>query len=118
MALGPQLKRLAKHSVIYGLGGIVSRILAVLLLPLYTAYLTGADYGRVETLTALTAILVTLLRLGISSAFFRFYFDSPEREDRLRVIRTSFWFTMTSATAGLLAGVFAAGWIADLLALG
>jgi O-antigen/teichoic acid export membrane protein len=116
--LGSQLGRLARHSAIYGLGGIVSRILAILLLPLYTAYLTGADYGRVETLTALTAILVTLLRLGISSAFFRFYFDSPEYENRLRVIRTSFWFTMASATCGLLAGLVAAGWIADLLALG
>src|SRR6266542_3543982 len=98
--LGSQMGRLARHSAIYGLGGLVSRILAVLLLPLYTAYLTGADYGRVETLTALTAILVTLLRLGISSAFFRFYFDSPEQADRLRVVRTSFWFTMTSATFG------------------
>ena len=33
-SLGGQLKRLGKHSVIYGLGGLVSRILAVLLLPL------------------------------------------------------------------------------------
>jgi O-antigen/teichoic acid export membrane protein len=118
MALGSQIGRLARHSAIYGLGGIVSRVLAVFLLPLYTAYLTGADYGRVETLTALTAVLVTLLRLGISSAFFRFYFDSAERKHRLRVIRTSFWFTMGSATLGLAVGFAFSTWIADLLALG
>ena len=76
--IGAQLRRLGRHSAIYGLGGLVSRILAVLLLPLYTTYLTPTDYGRVETLVALTAILVTLLRAGISNAFFRFYFDSPE----------------------------------------
>src|SRR5205823_8550058 len=46
--LGTQLKRLGKHSVIYGLGGLVSRILAVLLLPLYTRYLSPSDYGKVE----------------------------------------------------------------------
>ncbi len=40
MALSGQLKRLGKHSAIYGLGGLVSRILAVLLLPLYTHYLS------------------------------------------------------------------------------
>ncbi len=118
MSLGGQIKRLAKHSAIYGLGGIVSRVLAVLLLPLYTTYLTGADYGRVETLTALTAILVTLLRLGISSAFFRFYFDSTELHARLLVLRTSFWFTMGMATLGLAVGVVFASQIADLLALG
>jgi O-antigen/teichoic acid export membrane protein len=113
-----QIKRLASQSLIYGLGGLISRVLSVLLLPLYTSYLHGRDYGRVETLTALTAVLVAVLRLGISSAFFRFYFDSPEWEHRLRVVRTSFWFTMGSATLGLAAGWIAAEPIADLLSLG
>jgi O-antigen/teichoic acid export membrane protein len=90
----------------------------VLLLPLYTSYLHGRDYGRVETLTALTAVLVAVLRLGISSAFFRYYFDSPELEYRVRVVRTSFWFTMGSATLGLAAGWLAAQPIADALSLG
>jgi O-antigen/teichoic acid export membrane protein len=101
MALAAQLKRLGKHSAIYGLGGLVSRILAVLLLPVYTHYLAPADYGRVETLVALTTVLTITLRFGISSAFFRFTFDSRDPADRRRVLRTSFWFTMTMATAGL-----------------
>jgi O-antigen/teichoic acid export membrane protein len=112
------LRRLAKHSAIYGLGGLVSRILAVLLLPLYTSYLEPEDYGRVEVLIALTAVLVTLLRGGMSSAFFRFYFDSREPADRVRVLRTSFWFTMTMATAGLIAGQVLASPIAAALSLG
>jgi O-antigen/teichoic acid export membrane protein len=105
MALGPQLRRLGKHSAIYGLGGLVQRILAVLLLPVYTRYLTPSDYGTVETLVALTTVLVITLRLGISQAFFRFYFDSPDPGDRRRVLRTSFWFTMGMATLGLVLGV-------------
>jgi O-antigen/teichoic acid export membrane protein len=116
--LAQQIKRLTSQSLIYGLGGLVSRILAVLLLPLYTSYLHGRDYGRVETLTALTAVLVVLLRLGLSSAFFRFYFDSTDLAHRVRVVRTSFWFTMASATFGLAAGWIAAQPIADALSLG
>jgi O-antigen/teichoic acid export membrane protein len=116
--IGAQLRRLAKHSAIYGLGGLVSRILAVLLLPLYTSYLSPTDYGRVETLVALTAILVTLLRAGISNAFFRFYFDSDEHDERLRVLRTAFWFTIATSTLGLALGWAFAPWIADLLNLG
>jgi O-antigen/teichoic acid export membrane protein len=61
---------------------------------------------------------VVLLRLGISSAFFRFYFDSTDVAHRVRVVRTSFWFTMASATVGLAAGCVAAQPIADLLSLG
>ena len=105
MATAAQLRRLGKHSAIYGLGGLVSRILAVLLLPLYTRYLTPSDYGKVETLIALTTVAGIALRMGITSAFFRFYFDSPEPERRRVVLRTSFWFTMTMATVGFLVGL-------------
>lgn len=113
--MGNQLKRLAKHSVIYGLGGVVSRILAVLLLPLYTAYLAPADYGAIELLIAGSAVLVTVLRAGISSAFFRFYFDADDPESRVLVVRTAFWFTMASASAGLVAGLALAAPISDAL---
>ena len=113
--LGGQITRLAQHSAIYGLGGLVSRFVALLLLPLYTRYLTPADYGAVETLVALAAILATILRLGIASAFFRFYFDSTDAAHRLRVVCTSFWFTMAMATIGLVAGLAFAGQISEWL---
>jgi O-antigen/teichoic acid export membrane protein len=113
--LGGQIVRLARHSAIYGVGGLVSRFVSVLLLPLYTRYLTPADYGAVETLVALAAILATILRMGIASAFFRYYFDSDDHAHRLRVIRTSFWFTMTMATSGLVAGCLLASDISEWL---
>ncbi|MDQ3380794.1 MAG: oligosaccharide flippase family protein [Actinomycetota bacterium] len=115
MALGAELRRLGRHSAIYGLGGLVSRILAVLLLPLYTRYLSPSDYGKVETLIALATVIGIVLRMGIHAAFFRFYFDSPAPEHRRLVLRTSFWFTMAMATAGLAAGLVLSGTIADLL---
>src|SRR3954454_3227431 len=118
MALGDQLKRLGRHSAIYGLGGLVSRILATLLLPLYTHYLPPGSHGRVEIITAATAVFSILLQMGISSAFFRFYFDAKETSERLVVIRTSFWFTMTMSTLGLLVGVIFATQIAHLFGLG
>jgi O-antigen/teichoic acid export membrane protein len=116
--LGHQLKRLGKHSVIYGLGGIVSRILAIILLPLYTHYLTRAEYGRVELVTAATAVATILLQMGVSSAFFRFYFDTKDAARRLLVVRTSFWFTMGMATVGLIIGLVLAAPIAHFIQLG
>ena len=63
--IAAQIKRLVKHSAIYGLGGILSRILAVLLLPLYTSYLGTRGFGKIETVVALTTVLVIVLRLGV-----------------------------------------------------
>ena len=115
MALGTELRRLGKHSAIYGFGGLVQRILAVLLLPVYTRYLSPSDYGIVETLIALTTVLVITLRLGITNAFFRFYFDRPDPEHRRLVLRTSFWFTMAMATLGLVVGAAFSGEISTVL---
>jgi O-antigen/teichoic acid export membrane protein len=118
MSLGQELRRLGKHSAIYGLGGLVSRILATLLLPLYTHYLPPGSYGRVELVTAATAVLAIALQLGISSAFFRFYFDAKEPREKLTVVRTSFWFTMGMSTLGLVLGLVFASQIGHLIGLG
>ena len=118
MRLGQELKRLARHSAIYGLGGLVSRILATVLLPLYTHYLPTDAYGHVEIVTATTAVLSIVLQMGISTAFFRFYFDMKEPAEKLTVVRTSFWFTMATSTLGLLLGLAFAGTVSHWIGLG
>ena len=100
-----RLKELLRHSAIYGLGSIVARVIAVLLLPLYTRYLSPSDYGLIETLIALSAVLTALVAQAMKSAFFRFYFDSVEPARRLLVVRTAFWYVLAASTAVLIAGV-------------
>ena len=112
--IAQQLGRLAKHSAIYGLGAVVSRLIGVLLLPIVTRYLTPADVGAVDTLISLTVVLVILLRMGISMAFFRFYFDAEDEAGRTTVVRTSFWFTMVMATFGVVVGSLLASEISQL----
>jgi O-antigen/teichoic acid export membrane protein len=105
LALSQQIKKLVRHSAIYGVGGLIQRLLAVLLLPLYLHYLTPGDYGSIETIVALTTILFTLLRAAIQNSFFRFYFESEEPAYRRRIVRTSFWATMVAATVALAVGI-------------
>ena len=117
MAIGAQLKRLGFQSVVYGLGGILARVVAVFLVPLYTVYLGRVGFGKIETIIALVGVLVIVLRLGITSAFFRFYFDTDDDAGRTLVVRTSFWFTMGMATLGLVVGCAAATPLSDWLKL-
>jgi len=110
-----RLQELLRHSAIYGLGSIVARVVAVLLLPLYTRYLSPSDYGLIETLVALSAVLTALVAQGMKSAFFRFYFDSDEPARRHLVVRTAFWYVLAASTAVLVAGVALAQPISWLL---
>jgi O-antigen/teichoic acid export membrane protein len=61
---------------------------------------------------------VIVLRMGVSTAFFRFYFDHKDAARRLAVVRTSFWFTMAMATVGLALCVAFAGSVSQALQLG
>jgi O-antigen/teichoic acid export membrane protein len=116
-SLVSQLTELTRHSFIYGVGGIVSRFLAIFMLPLYTSYLSTADYGAIATLTAGSAVATQLIRAGGGYGFMRFWFDSDDPEYRRRLLRTVFWFQMLKATLGLVLCVVFASQIARWLSL-
>ena len=58
-----------------------------------------AASAQIETSSRSRPCSSIVLRGGISSAFFRFYFDSDDEAQRLLVVRTSFWFTMGDGDA-------------------
>ena len=66
-------------------------------------------------MVALIAVLVPLLRAGVATAFFRFYYERELAPDRELVVRTSFWFTVLGAGVGLVVGVAAAPAIASFV---
>src|SRR5664280_1419954 len=112
-----QIGRLAKQSLVYGIGGIVSRFVALFLLRVYTHYLPPKSYGAVALILATEAVMVILLRAGIQNAFFRFYYLTSDPIKRRTVVRTAFWYTMTAATVGLALGLVFAPEIASALGL-
>jgi O-antigen/teichoic acid export membrane protein len=99
-----RLLSLGRQSLVYGLGPVVSRFASLFLLPLYTHYLQQGDYGRVETLTALVAVAVTIAQLGLVNALFRFALER-QGEARAAVIRTALAAT---AVSGLVVATLAA----------
>jgi glycosyltransferase involved in cell wall biosynthesis len=68
-----EIGRLVKHTGIYGLGTILSRSVGFLLIPLYTRFLTPADYGVLELLDLTMFFSGIFCMMGISAAVFRFY---------------------------------------------
>lgn len=116
-SLSSQLGELTRHSAIYGIGGLTSRFLAVLLLPLYTSYVSTPDFGRIELLTSLMAVGVVLIRGGANFGFIRFYFLDEDPEYRRRLVRTVFWTQMAYATVVLFFCVVFAQQIAVFLGI-
>ena len=93
-------KLLAWHSLVYGLGNVLSHLTGLILLPLYTTYLTPFDYGTKELIGLTTDVIGILLGTAISEAFYRFYFDTDDEAERKLVISSSI---LTLASGGLIA---------------
>jgi O-antigen/teichoic acid export membrane protein len=87
------LRKLASDSLIYGLGSVANQALAFLLLPLYTRYLTPADYGTLALVSALGGVIALFATLGIYSGLLRIFFLYEADAERADVVSTAWAFT-------------------------
>jgi O-antigen/teichoic acid export membrane protein len=106
-----RLKDLFGNLVIYGLGDVATSIVSLLLLPVFTSYLTPADYGIIAMLLTIEAVTKVLFRWGVDTAFMRLYYDCADQPARQRLASTIFFFLL-AVNGTLLAGVLlSADWL-------
>jgi O-antigen/teichoic acid export membrane protein len=107
------LRRLATTGAAYTAASILSKVIAVALLPLYTRYLTPADYGAAEVMFAAVVSASIVVRLGLIEALLRFYYQDDE--DPARVVSSTFAGLFWFATIGALIALPFATPIAEAL---
>jgi O-antigen/teichoic acid export membrane protein len=107
------LRRLATTGAAYTAASIFSKVIAVALLPLYTRYLSKADYGAAEVLFAAVVSISIVVRFGLIEAILRFYYR--EDESPAEVVRSSFAGLFWLSTVGALVLLPFAGPISEAL---
>ena len=90
------LRRLATTGAAYTASSVLSKLIAVFLLPIYTHYLTPSDYGAAEVMLASVIAASIVVRLGIIEAILRFYYMAGERPPA--VVATGFASLFWGAT--------------------
>ena len=75
MAADKRYKTLMGNTAIIGIGQLGSKVLVYLLVRLYTAVMSQAEYSIATNLTETATLLIPLLSLGIGEAVFRFAMD-------------------------------------------
>jgi O-antigen/teichoic acid export membrane protein len=83
-------KNILKHSSRYSISVVATKIASILLLPVYTRYLTPADYGVMELLDLATSVVTVLVGIHLSDAFLYFYSAAKDDETRDRTLTTAF----------------------------
>ena len=78
------IKKTLSHSVIYSFGNFATKLIGVILLPLYTKHITVSEYGILGILEITIMILTQVLILGQPNAFLRFY-DLDEYKEKRKI---------------------------------
>jgi len=96
-----ELKKLLKHTTIYGVGGLLGKMAGFLLIPFYTHYLVPAQYGTLELLDLSLSLATLILNVVVAAPLVRFYYDYDDEAQKKRVVSTAM---LTAATVALAIG--------------
>jgi O-antigen/teichoic acid export membrane protein len=102
------LRRFLREGSIYALSNVLTRGIALLLVPLYTRVFGPAELGALDLLVLLGNLCNMVLVLEVSQAVARFYPSAAGDHERAAYASTGLWFTVGAYTAALIAAFLAA----------
>jgi O-antigen/teichoic acid export membrane protein len=106
---------LFRSLAIYGLGDVATSLVSLLLIPVYTLYLSPSDYGIIAMLLTVEAVAKIIFRWGVDTAFMRMYYDCADQAARQRLASTLFFFLAAVNGTLLVAGLAASEWMSTQL---
>jgi O-antigen/teichoic acid export membrane protein len=98
-----QLKQLGSDSLIYGLSGVVTRMIGIFLIPIYTRLFVPKDYGIINLINTTFFLLGLLVVCALDNSASRWFYDSKEEVDHKKTFGTWIWFQfILSATVAII----------------
>lgn len=100
-----QLKGFLRHSIVYSISNAAAKAMGVILLPLYTTFLSLSDFGQLAIVEVTLVIAVELFALGQGPSIVMFN-DTAEYKEGIR----SIYFTLYSFSLAVALGAVMLGW--------
>lgn len=98
----PGAGQLIKHSSIYAIGGILRQLVGFIMLPIYTRYLTPADYGVIALLVFSVSLIELVFGARLGNALPKFYYEQKTEAQRNAVISTALAITACVSLATMI----------------
>jgi O-antigen/teichoic acid export membrane protein len=109
------VRKTAFYAIIYFFGVVLNRVVSIIMLPIYTRYLTPTDYGTLEILTMTTDVFAVFIGLGLTSGFYHFYYKYSSVEKRNIVVATVTVILIGLYLVASLIGIFSSKMLASVL---
>ncbi len=86
MAIRAPIAGVGKQAAVYGVGNVLTKLAAFLLIPIYTRYMSMTEVGILALLEMVEMFLVTLIPFGMFNALWRHLPKAQESEKKTIVI--------------------------------
>ncbi len=97
------LRGTIKNTIIYSIGTLSSKLIGFILIPLYTSVFPVQQYGMLGILEITLQVFITIFGLGLSQAFFRWYWEKKDSKYQKELYFTIlFMVLIASFTFGIL----------------
>nr|WP_321487496.1 oligosaccharide flippase family protein [uncultured Draconibacterium sp.] len=92
------IKKATKHTSVYAIGSIATKLIGLVLIPLYTDadYLSHSDYGALAVLEATSQFLIGILTMAMVQSLTRWYWDNQYKEVQNTVFFTTLFFLIVT----------------------
>jgi len=98
------LRRVGRDTVIYGSAILLTKLASFVMLPIYTRYLTPADYGTLQLITTTLDVIEIFAGARLVTGIFYFFHKVDTERDRRKVLSSTFAVLAASyLTAGAAA---------------
>jgi O-antigen/teichoic acid export membrane protein len=87
-----QVKRLGGDSLLYALMNVGTKLIAFIMLPIFTRFLTVSEYGVLDFTEKIMAMLTFLVLFGTDSALSFYYFESKDDKQKLKYVTNTLIF--------------------------
>ncbi|HBT5816285.1 TPA: oligosaccharide flippase family protein, partial [Klebsiella pneumoniae] len=86
--------KLLNNSLIFALGNLGSKVIVILLVPLYTFYLTTQDYGLVDLVASSQALLMPFITITAEQALLRYIIGEKDKDIINSVFSTALFISI------------------------
>ena len=110
-----EIKRLFKHSIVYGVGHFLTRFVSFALLPVYANFLTTSKFGDWALIFMFLGFANVIYIYGFDSAFFRFYLLETDDKERKEIFSTAFISLFATSIVLSFIILYASEWLSVII---
>jgi O-antigen/teichoic acid export membrane protein len=92
-----------------------TKIIAFLMLPIYTNYLSPTEYGALDYIDKISSMLTFIIIFGTDSALSYYYFDAKDEGKKLKYVQNVMWFRIFIVLILTLTLLLGGQWLSEQL---